>query len=51
MLGIAVRPGLLVFFRWEVGGEPLPLGQAAIQVEMTGDRKAVAVYLKADRIP
>jgi hypothetical protein len=48
---IADRAGLLVFSHWEVDGEPAELGQATIQVEMTGDREAVAVYLKGDSTP
>jgi hypothetical protein len=47
-MSIAEAAGLLAFFHWEVDGEPAELGQATIQVEMTGDREAVAFYVPGD---
>ena len=35
---------VLAFERWELDGEPAPGGEPAIEVEMSADRAAVAVY-------
>jgi len=35
---------VLAFSHWEVDGEPRPVGLVAIEVEMTANREAVAVY-------
>ncbi|MCK5642331.1 MAG: hypothetical protein KAJ19_16105, partial [Gammaproteobacteria bacterium] len=35
---------MLAFGRWELDGEPMPEGQLTVEVEMTADREAVAIY-------
>ena len=36
---------VLSFSHWELDGAAVEEGQLAIEVEMTGDREAVAVYV------
>ena len=45
-VSIADRSGVLLFSHWEVDGAALPAGQAMVQVEMAGDREAIAVYVR-----
>ena len=46
-LSVAEAGEVLVFSHWEVDGRVAAAAQAAIEVEMTGDRSGVAVYVAA----